>query len=49
LGSSIGGGLGLGDLALLFALSLLGVRLLRHSQNFLRPNSALVLAIERPG
>jgi hypothetical protein len=49
LGSSVGGGLGLGILALLLALSPLGVRLLRHPQNFLRPNSALVLAIERPG
>lgn len=49
LGSSAGGGLGLGILALLLALSPLGLRLLRHSSNILRPNSALVLAIERPG
>ena len=48
LGSSAGG-LGLGVLALIFALSPLGLRLLRHSPNILRPNSALVLAIERPG
>jgi hypothetical protein len=48
LGSSAGG-LGFGVLALLLALSPLGLRLLRHSPNILRPNSALVLAIERPG
>jgi hypothetical protein len=48
LGSSASG-LGLGVLALLLALSPLGLRLLRHSPNILRPNSALTLAIERPG
>jgi hypothetical protein len=50
LGAGAGGGfLGLGVLALLLALSPLGIRLLRHPQNFLRPNSALVLVLERPG
>lgn len=49
LGSSVGGGVGLGVLALLLALSPLGLRLLRHSSEILRPNSALVSAIERPG
>jgi hypothetical protein len=49
LGASAVGGLGLGILALLLALSPLGGRLLRYSRNFPRPNSALVLAIERPG
>jgi hypothetical protein len=44
-----GGGLALGVLALLLALSPPGFRLLRHSPDILRPNSALVLAIERPG
>jgi hypothetical protein len=48
-GSGAGGLLLLGALALLFALSPAGGRLLRHSRDILRPNSALVLAIERPG
>jgi hypothetical protein len=43
------GGAGLAILALLFALSVMGGRLLRFSCEFLGPNSALLLAAERPG
>jgi hypothetical protein len=39
----------LGVLALLFALSPLGVKLLHSVRDFPRPNSALVLVTERPG
>ena len=42
-------GLGVGALALLLLLSALYGRLLLFLRHFLRPNSALVLAIERPG
>jgi len=49
LGAS-SGGLGFGTLvAMLLTLSALRGRLLLFSHVFLRPNSALVLAIERPG
>jgi hypothetical protein len=48
-GASAAGGLSLGVLALLFALSPLGGRLLRYPLDFPRPNSALVLVTERPG
>ena len=44
-----GGGIGLGVLALLFALSPPGSRLLRSFCEFLRPDSALHLVTERPG
>ena len=50
LGAGSGGlGFGLGALAMLLMLSTLYGRLLLSLRNFLRPTSALVLAIERPG
>ena len=49
LGAGAWVGLGLGALLLLFALSPPGGSNLSRSRDFLRPNSALVLAIERPG
>ena len=47
-GLGVGGG-ALAALAILFGLSPFGGRLLRSSRDFLRPTSAFVLAIERPG
>jgi hypothetical protein len=43
------GGAGLAMLAVLLALSSIGGRFLKTSREFLRPDSALLLAAERPG
>ena len=47
-GPGVGGG-ALAALAILLGLSPFGGKLVRFSREFLRPNSALVVAIERPG